>query len=41
MQDEDIGAWSAEYISRAIGAVTRLTGLAVGREAAQAVRQGR
>lgn len=27
MQDEDIGAWSAEYISRAIGAVTRLTGL--------------
>ena len=29
MQDEDIGAWSAEYISRTIGAVTRLTGLSV------------
>ena len=29
MQDEDVGAWSAEYISRTIGAVTRLTGLSV------------
>ena len=29
MRDEEIGAWSAEYISRAIGAVTRLTGLSV------------
>ena len=29
MQDDDIGAWSAKYISRTIGAVTRLTGLSV------------
>ena len=29
MQDEDIGAWSAKFISRTIGALTRLTGLSV------------